>query len=108
MSQYKHFGCIQFRNGNLNLRIEKEDLDEFNRDRVFFVSDLLCHMNCRFIGETFCVGNFDTAHIIYNDYMDCCYIFLWSKLEILAEGKFVKLFAHKPDEQEREIIEHDS
>ena len=28
MSQYKHFGCTQFRNGNLNLRIEKEDLEE--------------------------------------------------------------------------------
>ena len=108
MSQYKHFGCTQFRNGNLNLRIEKEDLEEFNQDQVFFVSDLLWHMSCAFIGDDFCLGNSIMAHTIYNYYMDCCYVFLWSDLEILAKGKTVKLHAYRPDENEREIIEKEN
>lgn len=105
MSQYKHFGCTQFHNGNLNLKIEREDLGEFLRDPVLYISDLLWHMDCEFIGETYCLSNFDTGHTIYNSYMDCCYIFPWRELENLTKGKTVKLYAHKPTEDERELIE---
>ena len=107
MSQYKHFACTQFRNGNINLRIEKEDLEDFKKDQVFFLSDLLWWMNCDFIGETFCLNNFETGHLIYNSYMDCCYIFAWSDLELLAEGKTVKLFAKEVTEDDRELIERE-
>lgn len=107
MSQYKHFACTQFRNGNINLRIEKEDLEDFKKDQVFFLSDLLWWMNCDFIGETFCLNNFETGHLIYNSYMDCCYIFAWSDLERLAEGKTVKLFAKEVTEDDRELIERE-
>lgn len=107
MSQYKHFACTQFRNGNINLRIEKEDLEDFKKDQVFFLSDLLWWMNCDFIGETFCLNNFETGHLIYNSYMDCCYIFAWSDLEQLAKGKTVKLFAKEVTEDDRELIERE-
>ena len=108
MSQYKHFDCTQFKNGNLNIRIEKEDLDDFDKDRVFFLSDLISWMNCDFVGETFCLNNWETGHLIYNSYMDCCYIFPWSELETLAQGKTVRLYAHKPTDDEREIIERNN
>ena len=107
MSQYKHFACTQFRNGNINLRIEKEDLEDFKKDQVFFLSDLLWWMNCDFIGETFCLNNFETGHLIYNSYMDCCYIFAWSDLEQLTKGKTVKLFAKEVTEDDRELIERE-
>jgi len=108
MSQYKHFGCTQFKNGNLNVRIEKEDLEEYLKDQVFFLSDLMWYMNCEFIGETFCLSNWETGHLIYNSYMDCCYIFPWLELETLAAGKTVKLYSHKPTEYERELIEKEN
>lgn len=107
MSQYKHFACTQFRNGNINLCIEKEDLEDFKKDQVFFLSDLLWWMNCDFIGETFCLNNFETGHLIYNSYMDCYYIFAWSDLERLAEGKTVKLIAKEVTEDDRELIERE-
>ena len=108
MSQYKHFGCTQFKNGNLSIRVEKEDLEDYLKDQVFFLSDLLWYMNCDFIGDTFCLSNWETGHLIYNSYMDCCYIFLWRELETLAAGKTVKLYAHKPTEDERELIEKEN
>ena len=105
MSQYKHFACTQFKNGNINVKIEKENLEDFKKDQVFFLSDLLWYMNCEFIGETFCLGNFETGHLIYNSYMDCCYIFAWSDLDKLAEGKSVKLYAREVTDEDRELIE---
>lgn len=107
MSQYKHFACTQFKNGNLNVKIEKEDLEDFKKDQVFFLSDLLWWMNCDFIGETFCLNNFETGHLIYNSYMDCCYVFAWSDLDKLAEGKSVKLFAREVTDEDRELIERE-
>ena len=107
MSQYKHFACTQFKNGNINVKIEKEDLEDFNKDQVFFLSDLLWYMNCEFIGETFCLSNFETGHLIYNSYMDCCYIFAWSDLDKLAEGKSVKLYAREVTDEDRELIERE-
>ena len=107
MSQYKHFECTQFKNGNLNLKIPREDLEEFNRNQVFYVSDLLWWMNCEFIGETFNLSNYRMGHLIYNSYMDCCYIFDWSDLEILACGKSVKLYARSVSDDDRKMIESD-
>ena len=107
MSHYKHFECTQFKNGNLNLRIPSDELDEFNKDRVFYISNLLWWMNCEFVGETFCLSNYRTGHLIYNSYMDCCYIFDWSDLEALASGKSVKLYARPVSEDDREVIERD-
>ena len=108
MSQYKHFGCTQFKNGNLSIRVEKEDLEDYLKDQVFFLSDLLWYMNCDFIGDTFCLSNWETGHLIYNSYMDCCYIFPWRELETLADGKTVKLYARKLTEDERELIEKEN
>lgn len=107
MSQYKHFACTQFKNGNINVKIEKEDLEDFKKDQVFFLSDLLWWMNCEFIGETFCLNNFETGHLIYNSYMDCCYVFAWSDLDKLAEGKSVKLYVREVTADDRELIERE-
>jgi hypothetical protein len=105
MAFRKHDESLQFRNGNLNLKISKEDLKEFNKDQVLFLSDLLFWFDCEFIGETFFLSNYDTGHIIYNSYMDCWYIFNWVLLDTLATGKTVKLYARKMDDEMREMVE---
>lgn len=99
--------CIQFKNGNINLRIPKEDLEDFKKDQVLYLSELLSWNNCDFIGETYCLNNFETGHTIYNWYMDCTYIFPWRELDTLASGKMVKLYARPVEDWERELLEHD-
>lgn len=96
-----------FYNGNMNLQIPKEDLEEFNKDQVLFLSDLLSYLDCEFIGETYCLNNFETGHTIFNSYMNCCYIFAWSDLEKLAKGRCVKLYARPVTEEDLEIIERE-
>ena len=108
MAFRKYKECLQFRNGNLNIRTGKEDLEDFNKDQVLFLSDLLCWLDCEFIGETFCLNNFEIGHIIYNAYMDCWYIFNWTDLDKLAEGKSVKLFAREVTSEDRELIERET
>lgn len=98
---------IQFKNGNINLRIQREDLEDFKKDQVLYLSELLSWNNCDFIGETYCLNNFETGHTIYNWYMDCTYIFPWRELETLAAGKMVKPYAHPVEDWERELIERD-
>lgn len=69
------------------------------------LSSLLDMIDCYFIGETYCLNNYETGHTIYNTYSDLIYVFAWSELEALEAGKAVKLFARKPDETDSELIE---
>ena len=96
--------CLQFQNGNLNLRIGKEDLEEFKKDQVLFLSDLLSWLDCSFIGETFNLNNWETGHIIYNSYMDCWYVFNWKELNVLANGYSLKLEAINMNDAIREMV----
>lgn len=97
--------CKLFKNGNLNIKIQKNEMDEFNSDRILFLDDLLFWMDCNFIGETYCLSNYETGHTIYNNYMDCCYVFSWNNLDDLGNGKTIKLYAHPVEDWEREIID---
>lgn len=104
MAFRKYKESLQFRNGNLNLRISKEDLEDFNKDQVLFLSDHLFWLDCEFVGETFCLNNFETGHIIYNSYMDCWYLFRWFDLNVLALGFAVKLVAMDMNDYIRELV----
>ena len=97
----------EFKNGNLNIKLTPEAIEEMKRDEVLFLSDVLYWNDCYFIGETYCLNNWETGHTIYNAYSDVVYIFPWSALETLKEGKTVKLYARHPDETDREIIERE-
>lgn len=57
----KTHNSIQFKNGNINLRIPREDLEDLKKDQVLYLSELLSWNNCDFIGETYCLNNFETV-----------------------------------------------
>ena len=97
--------CKEFKNGNINIRIPAADLDDFNRDELLVLSDILFWLDCDFIGNTFNLSNYETGNLIYNSYSDCVYIFPWSYLDALHAGRTVKLYARRPDRTDREIIE---
>lgn len=94
----------EFKNGNLNIKLNRDAIEEMKRDEILFISEALSWLDCYFIGETYCLSNYECGHTIYNLFSDLVYIFPWSYLEDLKKGKSVKLYAHKPDATDRELI----
>ena len=97
--------CKEYKNGNIIIRYDRDMIAESKRDSLLTLSSVLDEIDCSFIGETYCLNNYETGHTVYNAYSDLAYIFAWSELEALEAGKAVKLFARKPDETDRELIE---
>lgn len=97
--------CKEYKNGNIIIRYDHDMIAESKRDSLLTLSSVLDEIDCSFIGETYCLGNYETGHTVYNAYSDLVYVFAWSELETLEAGKAVKLFARKPDETDRELIE---
>lgn len=97
--------CKEYKNGNIIIKYDREMIAESKRDSVLTLSSVLSEIDCCFIGETYCLNNYETGHTVYNAYSDLVYVFAWSELEALEAGKAVKLFARKPDETDRELIE---
>ena len=103
---YNNDGIIkEYKNGNITIKYYSEGMQESKRDSLLTLSNLLDMIDCYFIGETYCLGNYETGHTVYNAYSDLVYVFAWSELETLEAGKAVRLFARKPDETDRELIE---
>ena len=97
--------CKEYKNGNIIIRYDRDMIAKSKRDSLLTLSSVLDEIDCSFIGETYCLSNYETGHTVYNAYSDLVYIFAWSELEALEAGKAVKLFARKPDEADRELIE---
>lgn len=97
--------CKEYKNGNIIIKYDRDMIAESKRDSLLTLSSVLNEIDCSFIGETYCLNNYETGHTVYNSYSDMVYIFAWSELEALEAGKAVKLFARKPDETDRELIE---
>lgn len=97
--------CKEYKNGNIIIKYDRDMIAKSKRDSLLTLSSVLDGIDCSFIGETYCLSNYETGHTVYNAYSDLVYVFAWSKLEALEAGKAVKLFARKPDEADRELIE---
>ena len=97
--------CKEYKNGNIIIKYDRDMIAESKRDSLLTLSSVLDEIDCSFIGETYCLNNYETGHTVYNAYSDLVYIFAWSELETLEAGKAVKFFARKPDETDRELIE---
>lgn len=100
----EHINIKEFKNGNINLRFDRDLQENASRDELLTLSSLLDEIDCYFIGEMYCLSNYETGHSVYNAYSDLVYIFPWTALEELKQGKTVKLYARKPDEADREIL----
>lgn len=104
-----HENIKEFNNGNINFRFTPEQIAELKTGKISAVeviSWILDEIDCYFIGESYCLSNFTTGVTIYNAYSDLCYIIDFSDIEtVLMSGRYLKLYARKPDENDREIIE---
>ena len=99
----------EFRNGNINLKLECDLTDIERINELDLLADLLnsC-LNSKdvyMIGEIGSYGNFESVVTLYNLRLDKTYMYLIGKsYETLTSGKTLKLYAHKPYSWERELI----
>lgn len=107
----EHENIKEFQNGNINFSFTPEQIIELKTGKISAVeviSWILDEIDCYFIGEQYCLSNYTTGATIYNAYSDLCYIIDFSDVEtVLMSGRYLKLYARKPDENDREIIERE-
>ena len=85
---YNNDGIIkEYKNGNITIKYYKDGIKESERDPILTISTLLDMIDCYFIGETYCLSNYETGHTIYNAYSD---LFIFShglSLKPLKQGR---------------------
>ena len=100
----------EFKNGNINIHFTAEEIEEISRDDrrsgLSVLINVLDWADCYFIGDSFCLSNFTMGQLIYNAYSNVCYILDLSDIDsVLMRGKTLKLYARRPDSEDREMIE---
>lgn len=99
--------CKVYKNGNITVKYDRDMIQDSKKDQILTIVSALEWIDCLFIGETYCLSNFETGHTLYNCYSDLVYVFPWRFLEDLEAGKTVRLYARRPDEYDREILERE-
>lgn len=99
--------CTEYKNGNITVKLDQAAIKDMKKDEMLYISEMLSWLDCYFIGETYCLNNWETGHTVYNLYSDLVYIFPWRYIEDLKHGKTIRLYAMKPDETDRETIENE-
>lgn len=104
-----HENIKEFKNGNLSIRFPIEYRDKLKSgvvSAIEVISWVLDELDCYFIGDEFCLGNWAMGAMIYNCYSDLVYIINFNDIEgTLAAGRWLRLYARVPDEDDREIID---
>lgn len=105
-----HENIKEFQNGNLSIRFPVEYREKLKSGVVSAIEVLswtLDELDCYFIGDEFCIGNYAMGAMIYNCYSDLVYIINFNDIEeILAPGRWLRLYARKPTTYDRETIEN--
>lgn len=96
--------ATQFSNGNINVKFDLQGVYKNESDIVNLLW-LLDDLDIDFIGEQYCLSNYDMGLTLYSYYTDQCFVLSFSELaDCFKSGKTMKLYAHTPDEWEREEI----
>ena len=104
-----HENIKEFQNGNLSIRFPVEYREKLKNgvvSSIEVISWVLDELDCYFIGDEFCLGNYEMGAMIYNCYSDLVYIINFNDIDkVLAAGRWLRLYARIPDESDREIID---
>ena len=107
---YTSEGIIkEFENGNINIKLSADTIANINAGKysdIEVLSWLLDDLDCYYIGEEFCLSNFDMGISIYNCYSDLVYILAFSDIiNKLMKNKTLKLYAATPTADDRLLID---
>lgn len=104
-----HENIKEFNNGNISFRLTTEQITDIYNKRfsdIEVISWILDEIDCYFVGDEYCLGNFDMGATIYNAYSELCYTINFSEIEsVLMSGKWLKLYARQPNECDIRDIE---
>ena len=104
-----HGDSVRFRNGNMNIRFTSDEIKQIESGRVSDIEVLswvLEELDCEFLGDEFCLSNYEMGCLIYSYYFDKVYLLRFTDIEeVLLKGKSLKLYGKDPDEDEREMID---
>ena len=99
----------QFENGNISIRFSKdaiEDIKSGKKSDIEILSSLLDRVDTCFIGEQFCISNFDMGVRGYNYHKDKAYTISFSEIDKkLMSSLSLKIFAEDPTEEDLKLIE---
>lgn len=94
-----HENIKEFSNGNLSIRFPVEYREKLKSGVVSAIEVI------SWVLDEFCLSNYAMGAMIYNCYSDLVYIINFNDIEeILAAGRWLRLYAKTPDTDDREII----
>jgi hypothetical protein len=106
-----HYEGQRFKNGNLHIRFSPDEIADIQDGRysqIELLSGKLETFDTYFIGEEYCLSNYAMGCTLYSYYDDKVFILDFSDIvSVLMEGGTLKLYARKPGDEEREIIERE-
>lgn len=94
----------RYKNGNMTFKAGKEELEKSERIFDEFLSSA-SDLDCLIWGDEFCISNYEMGMCLYSFYTDMKYIVPFSLIDGLKEGKTIRLYGAKLDEQDREDLE---
>lgn len=101
----------RFKKGNLNIRFSPDEIANIKAGKysqIELLSGRLEAFDTYFIGEEYCLSNYTTGCALYSYYADKVFVLDFSDIDnVLMEGGTLKLYARKPGDEEREIIERE-
>ena len=101
----------RFKNGNLNIRFSPDEIADIKAGKysdIELLSWKLEKFDTSFIGEEYCLSNYTMGCTLYSYYADKVFVLDFSDIaSILMTGGTLKLYARKPDSEDREIIERE-
>lgn len=101
-------GATRFKNGNINVRFDRSDLEDIRAGHVSDLEVLLVSLDAvdtYAVGEEYCLGNSAMGRTFYSAYSGKVFRFNMADIGRLRAGKTVKLYASDPDADDRELIE---
>lgn len=95
----------EFENGDIVIKYDELAIKQAEHDSMLVLSEVLSHMDCTIVGLPYCLNNYDMGFTVYNWHSDYCYVLPCSEIPELKAGNSVRLYAHKPDDDEMEMIQ---
>ena len=97
--------CREYLNGNITIKYDADAIEWAKRDRFLTISEALSWLDCSFVGDPCCIGNFDIGYMVYNCHSDLIYMFNMADLDRLEAGKMIRLYARPVSGDDRATIE---
>lgn len=101
--------CQRFKNGNLNIRFSPDEIQDIKVGKYSTIELLSWKLNkfdTTFIGDKYCLSNHTMGSTLYSGFADKVFILDFSDIDnVLMTGDTLKLYASKPTQEDRKIIE---